>query len=180
MSWVPAQQSRFIETPLLNMKKIAARDHEAVIEYYNDQPDAGDVVLTPFKRITNTRYYELFFSERFEEFPVLVIGPDSAAPNWGGMLFNGVYNILCEVWVVGSNADLVKLTGARFATAITQMYIKAGLANPADFIESAAITENSGIDLAPGEHKYQPIITMGPNAYKDVVRIPFKLSYLEV
>jgi hypothetical protein len=181
MSWAPRLQTRFVEPVLRNMKRIAERDHEAVVAYYNAQADgeAAGVVLEKFAKITNTRYYELFFDRRVVNYPVLVVGPDESDAELLDGYVDGKYAVLCEVWTAGSDPELLKAKLARYATVVTQMYVAAGFNNPADFTAGAVLTPNSGVDLSLGKHKYRPIKSAGPNFYQDMVQIPFKLSYVE-
>jgi hypothetical protein len=94
--------------------------------------------------------------------------------------FESGYSVLCEVWVAGSDPEKLKAKLARYETAVKMLFVTAGFNNPADFVEGAALTQTSGVDMSVGKAKYRPIKAEGPNFYQDMVQFPFKVSYLEV
>jgi hypothetical protein len=182
MSWEPAYTARFIETALRNFRRIAERDHEAVVEYYNSAPDgtAAGVTLEKFAMFANSRFSELFIAGRFDKFPVLIVSPEETDSDFqDGGYFDGAYSVLCEVWAAGSDSSLLKSKLARYDTAVRMMFATAVLHTPGDFVQGVETLETSGVALSLGKTKYFPVLSAGPNFYRDRIQIPFKLSYME-
>jgi hypothetical protein len=150
MTFVPKYQTRFIETQRKGAKAIVERDWASVVAYYNAQPDATpETQLLPFARIANTRFYELFFYTRFEDFPVLILSASTTdAPEMNNYI-QGNYTLTAEIWGVGANPENLRSWLERSATAAAQMFIKAG--------------------FNVGRHEYRVMKAKGPNDYQDMV-----------